>query len=331
MADCRYKLSIIIPLYNAERYIGACLDSILSSDLPREAYEIIVVDDGSKDGGPEIVRNYQTAHSNITLLAQENQGQSVARNFGIKQCKGEYVWCVDADDQVENCLEKVFSSLDGKVDVVSTYLTLEKEDGSFVSNSKDHRVPYNKKISGRDVVIKGFNPTSVCGHFIRKQFILDHQLFFVPGKTHQDVELSYRLFAYASEVLFLDLSTYIYVLHPNSVSQSKSVEKKLKFTLDDIFVYNSFKNLAASFADTDKPLSEIISIRAESVLFGLLASLYNNKKEWGRNGITKAVLAELKAQHLYPLKGPFYSKKHRRVKYILNLPFIYYPLWGKKN
>lgn len=331
MEDYKYKLSIIIPLYNAEKYIAACLDSILNSDLPHDAYEIVVVDDGSKDGGAEIVRSCQSTHDNITLLAQKNQGQSVARNYGIQQCQGEYVWCVDADDKVENHIKEVYFSLDGKIDVVSTYLTLVKEDGSFVSNSKDHRVPYENVVSGRDVIVRGFTPTSVCGHFIRKQFVFDYQLFFVPNRTHQDVELSYRLFAHASTVLFKDISTYLYILHPNSVSQSKSVEKKLKFTLDDIFVYNSFKNLAASFADTDKPLSKVISIRAESVLFGLLASLYRNKKEWGRNGITKAVLAELKVQRIYPLKGPFYSKKHRRMKYILNMPFIYYPLWVKKN
>lgn len=326
-----YKLSIIVPLYNSAQYIEGCLDSIIASDLPMDEYEVVIVNDGSNDNGPELVKPYLAKYANFCMIHQNNQGLSSARNNGIKQSKGLYFWCVDSDDYVEGKIAQILPRLDGKTDVVSTYLKLVKEDGSLVKYSKDHLVPYNEKISGRDVVIKGFNPTSVCGHFIRKQFVLDNDLFFVPGKTHQDVELSYRLFAHAYEVLFLDLSTYIYVLHPNSISQSKSVEKKKKFTLDDIFVYNSFKNLAASFAATDKKLAEVISTRAESVLFGLLASLYNNKKEWGRNGITKAVLTELKAQHIYPLKGPFHSKKHRRMSFLLNLPFIYYPLWRKSH
>lgn len=326
-----YKLSIIVPLYNSGQYIAGCLDSIIASDLPDGEYEVIIVNDGSNDNGPELVKPYLEKYSNFRIIHQENQGLSSARNNGINHSKGSYFWCVDSDDYVDDRLARILPYLDGKTDVVSTYLKLVKEDGSLVKYSKDHRVPYNKKISGRDVVIRGFNPTSVCGHFIRRQFVIDNQLFFVPGKTHQDVELSYRLFAHASEVLFLDISSYVYVLHPNSISQSKSVEKKKKFTLDDIFVYNSFKNLAASFAETDKQLSEVISTRAESVLFGLLASLYNNKKEWGRNGITKAVLTELRSQHIYPLKGPFYSKKHRRMSYLLNLPFIYYPLWRKNH
>lgn len=326
-----YTLSIIVPLYNSSLYIADCLDSILSSDLPKDKYEIVVVNDGSTDNGPDIVKHYLATHCNIRIVNQDNQGLSGARNTGIRNAKGSYFWCVDSDDLVEKNIARILPFLDGKTDIVSTYLKLIREDGSLVSYSKDKRVPYNKIVSGRSVVIAGYNPTSVCGHFVKKQFVMENDLFFVPNRAHEDVEMSYKLFSFARKVIFLDLALYIYILHPNSMSQSKVVEQKLKLTLDDIFVYNSFIKLAEKFADSDPELSTIISKRAESALFGILATLYNNKEEWGRNGINKAVLAELRKQKLYPLKGPFYTKKHSRMRYILNIPIIYYPLWVKKR
>ena len=85
-------ISIIIPMYNAEQYISNCLDSILASSLPVERYEIIVVNDGSTDDGPNIAQMYAQQQVNITYITQANQGLSVARNLGIKKCIGKYVW-----------------------------------------------------------------------------------------------------------------------------------------------------------------------------------------------------------------------------------------------
>ena len=100
-------------MYNAEKYIGNCLDSILNSDLPQDQYEVLVIDDGSEDEGTEIVLNYVDKYRNISYLVQENQGQSVARNLGIKSSKGDYVWCIDADDKLAgNELPKVFRVLE---------------------------------------------------------------------------------------------------------------------------------------------------------------------------------------------------------------------------
>ena len=68
-------------MYNAEKYIGICLDSILDSNLLKEEYEIVIVNDGSQDKSPEIAQDYAARYSNVTYLTQENQGQSTARNY----------------------------------------------------------------------------------------------------------------------------------------------------------------------------------------------------------------------------------------------------------
>ncbi len=98
-------LSIIIPVYNAEKYLAECLDSCLNQDIPAEDYEIICVNDGSTDGSAEILERYAREHSNVRFITQPNGGVSVARNTGIDAARGEYIWFVDADDLIQrNCL-----------------------------------------------------------------------------------------------------------------------------------------------------------------------------------------------------------------------------------
>lgn len=82
------KLSFIIPLYNAEAFIGKCLDSILQSNIEKTEYEVIVIDDGSSDNGLSVAKDYECKNVNIRVLTQSNQGQSVARNYGIREAKG---------------------------------------------------------------------------------------------------------------------------------------------------------------------------------------------------------------------------------------------------
>lgn len=91
-------LSVIIPAYNVEKYIGECLDSLVRQNIDKEEYEVICVDDGSSDKTPEILDEYAKQYSNICVIHKENEGVSVARNVGIENAVGEYLWFVDSDD-----------------------------------------------------------------------------------------------------------------------------------------------------------------------------------------------------------------------------------------
>jgi len=89
-------VSIITPMYNGERFVGQTIDSVLNQTYPH--WEMIVIDDGSSDNGPEIVRDYTLKDNRITLLSQQNAGSGAARNNGIRQAKGQYIALLDADD-----------------------------------------------------------------------------------------------------------------------------------------------------------------------------------------------------------------------------------------
>ena len=94
-------LSIIIPVYNVEKYVEKCIRSCENQDIPKENYEVIVVNDGSPDGSLAIVERLANEFSNIKVINQENKGLSMARNTGLEAAKGEYVWFVDSDDWIE--------------------------------------------------------------------------------------------------------------------------------------------------------------------------------------------------------------------------------------
>lgn len=321
------KLSIIIPMYNAEKYIGICLDSILDSNLLKEEYEIVIVNDGSQDKSPEIAQDYASRYSNVTYLTQENQGQSTARNYGIKTCKGEYVWCVDADDKlISDQLPKIFLALDkyNNLDILAVQLQNVTEDGKHLDiECSQPTVKHNNVLSGVEAVISGYNPSSICALIAKKQLFLDNDVFFVKGITHQDVELTYRLMPCAQKVVFSDIIPYLYIYHPNSTSRSMVPEKKIKYIKDDIYIINSFRRLALSFKDINPQLYNVIFNRSQNVLFGLVYSLYKNKKVWGQLGINSVIIDELKKEQLYPIKGHFDSlKKSLFVKLFLNIPCL---------
>ena len=327
MDDYKYKLSIIIPMYNAEKYIGICLDSILGSNLLKEEYEIVIVNDGSQDNSPEIAQNYAAKYSNVTYLTQKNQGQSTARNYGIKTCQGEYVWCVDADDKViSGQLPKIIEVLDEyrNLDILGIQLQNVTEEGQYLDiECSQPTLEHNKVLSGVEAVLSGYNPSSICALITKKQLFIDNNIFFVKGITHQDVELTYRLMPCAMKVVFSDIIPYLYIYHPNSTSKSMVPEKKIKYIKDDIYIINSFRRLALSFKDINPQLYSVIFIRSQNVLFGLVYSLYKNKKEWGKLGINSVIIDELKKEQLYPMKGHFDSlKKSLFVRLFLNREFM---------
>ena len=321
------KLSIIIPMYNAEKYIEECLDSILNSNLSKDLFELVIVNDGSKDKSPEIAQDYASKYSNVTYLTQENQGQSTARNYGIKTCIGEYVWCVDADDKlISEQLPKIIDALNEyeNLDILAVQLQNVTEEGQYLDlECGQPTLEHNKVLSGVEAILSGYNPSSICALITKKQLFIDNNIFFVKGITHQDVELTYRLMPCAMKVVFSDIIPYLYIYHPNSTSKSMVPEKKIKYIKDDIYIINSFRRLALSFKDINPQLYSVIFNRSQNVLFGLVYSLYKNKKEWRKLGINSVIIDELKKEQLYPMKGEFDSlKKSLFVSFFLNIPCL---------
>ena len=112
MSDSHLKFSLIIPVYNVEAYLTTCIESCEKQDIPQSEYELIVVNDGSTDSSLSIIEQLSAKYSNISVISQINKGLSGARNTGIKNISGEYVWFIDSDDFIsENVLGGLYFCL----------------------------------------------------------------------------------------------------------------------------------------------------------------------------------------------------------------------------
>ena len=327
MEDYKYKLSIIVPIYNVEKYIVDCLDSILNSDLPKGEYEVVLVNDGTTDNSGEIAKKYATNHSDFKYVEQENQGLSVARNTGIEVCAGEYIWFVDSDDKLYSNIGHLISLIEqyNKPDLLSFGLELRNySDNKFVGLGSTHQeVPHNRVIIGRDAVIAGFMPSSICTFIIKRSLLINNSIKFYPGIAHQDAEMSYRMVSLAKSAVFIDYCYYIYCLHENSITCTSDLKKKKKLLLDDIIVAHSFKQFAEKMQSTDKELSDKIFAHSQSMVFGILMTMFKKRKIWKEVKINEEILTALKEKSLYPIHNRNLTLKQQMIRLILNQEWIY--------
>lgn len=143
--EFEYKATVIIPVYNVEKYLPACLDSLLEQTIPQEEMEVLMINDGSPDGSLEICERYAAEHENFKVISQENQGVSAARNTGIRNARGKYLFYLDGDDTLSPGTVKNVSDFFDKhydeVDVVTYRLIYRLENGE----SSHWRYKYLKK------------------------------------------------------------------------------------------------------------------------------------------------------------------------------------------
>ncbi len=144
------KLSVVIPLYNKEKYIDRCLKSLLAQDVSQNEYEIIIVDDGSTDTGSLIGQSYAEKYSNIHFFSQENAGPSAARNRGLEATKGDYIYFLDADDylayNVLNCPLELCEQNNLEILEFNTKEVKEDSLSDFLSKSLSRSLPVSHTI-----------------------------------------------------------------------------------------------------------------------------------------------------------------------------------------
>lgn len=298
------KLSIIIPVYNVEKYVGRCLESCLEQDLPKDEYEIIVVNDGTKDNSVQVIEKYITPENNVTLIHRENGGLSAARNTGLKYAQGEYVWFVDSDDWIEkNALAKLLFELDNnKLDVLCINRFQYYTDGTKKSRNINY-VP-GKIMRGRDFIsIKGISPGAWCALY-RKSFLMKYRLYFKEGILHEDQEFTPRVFYLANRISFIDFCAYFYFQRDGSIMRSSQNAKRCK---DLLIVADSLFN----FAETKcKQHKDAYSIFLEKVTAMVLQSAaYYNTDYFP--------ISEYKKYPFYPLRVEVSTNKSMFLKCML--------------
>lgn len=214
------RLSIIIPYFNSEEWVGTLLDALLDQDLPQSDYEILVVDDGSTEE-PQTVRRYVSQYPNVLYQRQANAGVSVARNAGMQRARGDWVFFCDSDDRVRpQALGKMIALAERhELDMLFwNFLRVGPEDMPVVLRSDFDAV--SPVQTGYDYLVHppaDFSP-SVSRYLVRRAFLERHALSFAEGIFYEEDSM-FRLdvMAAAQRVAHVDVDFYFYVQRESSV------------------------------------------------------------------------------------------------------------------
>ena len=192
------KVSVIVPIYNVEKYLPKCLDSLVNQTL--EDIEIILVNDGSLDNSGKIANEYSKKHKDkIIYLEKENGGLSDARNYGIPYATGEYIAFLDSDDYIDIDAYK------------QMYEKAKKEDADFLECDFIWEYP-NKKIIDKRIEYKNKQEMLAVvrvvawNKLIKKDLIINNNIRFPKGLRYEDIEFTYKLIIMCKEIIQLLMS-----------------------------------------------------------------------------------------------------------------------------
>lgn len=228
------KLSFIVPFYGVEKYIERCICSLYDQDIPIEEYEVICVDDCSPDGSRAIVERLQKEYPTLKLLCHtENKRQGGARNTGLREAKGEYIWFVDSDDYIRpNVLRQLYEEAKQyEVDILHFDHYGEDSSGKLHSTlpHKDDSI-----YTGIEFTFDEYYPThtnySLCwGVWFKKAFLEQTGLLYAEYVQYEDTDYAYRAYALARRVKHSDVIPYVAVDRANSTTRSQDSAQKLYY------------------------------------------------------------------------------------------------------
>jgi len=223
-------ISIIVPVYNVEKYVHACLESIYRQHLDEERFEVIIVNDGTKDRSMDVIQDIIKAHTNITVINQENLSLSVARNNGIAAAKGEYILMPDSDDLlIDDSLPPLLDkALETKADlVVADFLEMTDEEIDMGTVTRTKMETEVKEKTGFELFMEDLDPRQcyVWRTLFRRAFILDNHITFVPGIRYQDVPFTHECYLRAKKCLRVRRLLNIYRRGHESATFSFNLQK----------------------------------------------------------------------------------------------------------
>lgn len=323
-----YLLTAIIPVYNVEPYLERCLESLIDQEEIEQCLEILLIDDGSTDRSGEICDQYAARHSDISVIHKENGGLSSARNTGIAQARGRYVFFVDSDDYVERSMARILAEAVERFQNPDVIVFDGVEDDGKSRQIMRGLTSYNGLcVSGKDYLLGHYKERTLsveaCLYLYKKIFLCERQLCFREGILHEDVEFTPRAILLAGTVAEIDDQLYHYMVRNDSISMKKNKEKNIR---------DLFQTLREQDALAEQQEEELCRWMKDAILNSCLNMVYDArmyKKEY-RGFLDKKFLRKKAATsfnrvrvclciinvRLYCMVNDLYKRmrKRRRVK-----------------
>ena len=295
------KVSVIVPVYNVEKYLKKCLDSLVNQTL--KDIEIIVVNDGSPDNSQKIIDEYSDKYSNIKAYIKKNGGLSDARNYGIKKAKGEYLAFVDSDDYIDkDMLKKMYDSAKkNKYDIVVC---------DTVNVYKDHNVLIRSNLhySNNDTENYLIAHPMACSRLYNAKLFTNIE--FKKGIYYEDLELTPKLINLTTNIGFVEEGLYYYLQREGSIMKQVTFNEKL---LDIFTVLDSNrKALSKKYPDEIEYMYITHLLRTATLRF----LEYSDSKKY-----IKRIRDEIKKYYPKWNKNKYFKKSSTKLKILCYLAY----------
>ena len=227
------KLTIIVPVYNVEKYLAGCLDSLLAQTL--KDIDIICVDDGSTDDSPKILKHYAEQDNRIRIITQKNSGQGAARNAALKFVTTELVTFVDSDDILApNAYELALSKMTDDIDFVHFGIQTVGCRSKEIQQSDDdyYNIKFLNRVKTDENVLKN-SDVSPCNKIFRKSIIDKYKILFPEGLRYEDAYFFYVYGMRSKFGFYIKDKLYTYIRHDGSI-MTQTFENKPGHSIDHV-------------------------------------------------------------------------------------------------
>ncbi len=235
------KVSLIIPVYNVEDYLEKCLDSVLTQTL--KEIEIIIVNDGSTDGSLSICKKYTKKDKRVKLITQQNKGLGGARNTGIINADGDFIFLLDSDDYIKNnTIEDTYNfAIKNNLDlVVFNYDKVDKNNKKLVSPKFGEGI-FTKNEAFKKILSLKTSPQA-WNKLYKRNLFTDNSILYPEKFLHEDLPVTYKLFWHANKIGYLNESYYFWLVRNGSITQN--------------FTYKHINDIATALLETKKFLND---------------------------------------------------------------------------
>ena len=329
------KLSIIVPVYQVEKYIRPCMESIFRQGLDETDFEVIIVNDGTKDRSMEVIADIVSQHDNITVINQENQSLSVARNNGIAAAQGEYILMPDSDDllidnSVSPILEKALAS---KADlVVADFLEMTDEEIEQITVIEQPPISIKER-KGEELYLRDLNPKEcyVWRTLYRRAFLEENGISFVPGITCQDVPFTQECYLKSKTSLRIHRLLNIYRRGHISATTFFNKKKCMDLCVAVAFTWK-LQNIKGLTEKTKLKLKDNIFVSFTLISYVMLWGKNNSKERREIFSYLNSLIPDISFSHgikqrmttfLYKLSPAAYYAIRRLLKVFTTSPYSY--------
>ena len=328
------QISIIIPLYNVEKYINICIHSILNQGLDSKDYEILIINDGSTDNSLNVVKKFEQKYYNIFVYTQKNEGVGSARNKGVSLAKGKYVYFLDPDDYLaENVLKTIIYHADTHNVDILTFIS-EGTTSSNINKSKTENrssLKINTVSSGIEYIGEKVFKNEVWWYIINREFLEISKVHFIHGRWMEDAIFTVSLLLKANKVAYLPLDVHRHLKVAGSAMTSKEPGHYLKVIYDNANAAIAYNALIQNLnLNKNTPLNSLIRLRTRQQSFVFFMMIRMLKSTITKKEIMP-LLHDMKKYGAYPLNS-FLGDDYNGVLYIIltklfNQSYLYYTLF----